>query len=67
MDEDSIYDYEEKYGQGSFDEWIDKFEELRPSGPSDYHSFGSDLYPGCEYNLFVNRNLEFSEGEEYTG
>ena len=67
IDEDSIYDYEEKYGQGSFNEWFDKFEILRPSGPSDYRSFGSDLYPGCEYNLFVNRNLEFSEGEEYTG
>ena len=65
--DDTIYDYEEKYGEGSFDEWVNEFERLIPAGPSDYHSIGSDLYPGCEYNLFVNRKLEYDEGTEYTG
>ena len=61
IDEDSIYDYEEKYGQGSFNEWFDKFEILRPSGPSDYHLIGQELYPGCCYNMFINRKLEYDE------
>ena len=65
--DDAIYDYEEKYGEGSFDEWANKFIDLIPAGPSDYHSIGSDLYPGEEYNLFVNRKLEYDEGTEYTG
>lgn len=65
--DDAIYDYEEKYGEGSFNEWANEFERLIPAGPSDYHSLGSDLYPGCEYNMFVNRKLEYDEGEEYTG
>ena len=67
ISDDAIYDYEEKYGEGSFDEWTNEFERLIPAGPSDYHSIGSDLYPGEEYNLFVNRKLEFDEGTEYTG
>ena len=65
--DDAIYDYEEKYGEGSFDDWANEFERLIPAGPSDYHSLGSDLYPGEEYNLFVNRKLEYDEGTEYTG
>ena len=65
--DDAIYDYEEKYGEGSFDNWADEFIRLVPSGPSDYRSLGSDLYPGEEYNLFVNRKLEYDEGTEYTG
>jgi len=65
--DDAIYDYEEKYGEGSFDDWANEFERLIPAGPSDYHSLGSDLYPGCEYNMFVNRKLEYDEGEEYVG
>ena len=67
LGDDAIYDYEEKYGEGSFDEWTNEFERLAPCGPSDYHSIGSDLYPGEEYNLFVNRKLEYDEGTEYTG
>lgn len=67
LGDDAIYDYEEKYGEGSFDEWANEFERLAPCGPSDYRSIGSDLYPGCEYNMFVNRKLEYDEGTEYTG
>lgn len=67
LGDDAIYDYEEKYGEGSFDDWVKEFERLMPAGPSDYHSIGSDLYPGEEYNLFVNRKLEYDEGEEYVG
>ena len=67
LGDDAIYDYEEKYGEGSFDDWVKEFERLVPCGPSDYHSIGSDLYPGEEYNLFVNRKLEYDEGTEYTG
>ena len=29
----------------------------------DYHSIGSDLYPGEEYDLFINRKLEY-DGDE---
>lgn len=61
VDEDSIYDYEEKYGQGSFNEWVDEFEKLMPSGPSDYYSLEQELYPGCSYNMFINRKLEYDE------
>lgn len=67
LGDDAIYDYEEKYGEGSFDDWANEFERLIPAGTSDYHSLGSDLYPGEEYNLFVNRKLEYDEGTEYTG
>ena len=65
--DDAIYDYEEKYGEGSFDDWANEFERLIPVCPSDYHSLGSDLYPGEEYNLFVNRKLKYDEGTEYNG
>ena len=61
IDEESIYDYEEKYGQDSFNEWVEEFERLMPSGPSDYHSIGQELYPGCHYNMFINRKLEYDE------
>ena len=67
LGDDAIYDYEEKYGEGSFDDWAKEFERLMPCGPSDYHSIGSDLYPGEEYNMFVNRKLEYDSGEEYIG
>lgn len=59
--DDAIYDYEEKYGEGSFDEWADEFERLMPCGPSDYHSIGQELYPGRSYNMFINRKLEYDE------
>lgn len=59
--DDTIYDYEEKYGENSFNDWLDEFERLRPADPSDYHSLGQELYPGCSYNMFVNRNLEYDE------
>ena len=59
--DDAIYDYEEKYGEGSFDEWTNEFERLIPAGPSDYHSIGQELYPGCRYNMFINRKLEYDE------
>ena len=59
--DDAIYDYEEKYGEGSFDEWANEFERLIPAGPSDYHSIGQELYPGCRYNMFINRKLEYDE------
>lgn len=61
ISEDAIYDYEEKYGQGSFDEWMDKFYSLCPGGSSDYRSLGDSLYPGCKYIEYINRNLEFNE------
>ena len=60
--EDAIYDYEEKYGEGSFADWVEEFERLIPCSPYDYRSLGSDLYPGEKYNLFVNRKLEYDEG-----
>jgi hypothetical protein len=59
--DDTIYDYEEKYGENSFNDWLDEFERLRPADPSDYHSLGQELYPGCSYNMFINRNLEYNE------
>ena len=59
FDEESIYDYEEKYGQGSFEEWLNIYDELLPGVPGDWQDIGADLYPGCSHNLFVNRKLEF--------
>lgn len=61
--DDTIYDYEEKYGQGSFNDWFEEFEILRPCSPNDYKSLGNDLYPGCTLNLFINRNLEYDDEE----
>lgn len=61
--DDTIYDYEEKYGQESFNDWLEKFEILKPCNPNDYKSLGNDLYPGCTLNLFINRNLEYDEEE----
>lgn len=65
--DDTIYDYEEKYGENSFEEWFDEFVRLIPCTPSDYHSLGSDLYPGEEYNMFINRKLEYDTEREYVG
>ena len=59
--EETIYDYEEKYGQGSFEDWLTIFISLIPEVPGDYRDLGSDLYPGCSYNMIVNRNLEYDE------
>ena len=61
LSDDVVYEYEEKYGQGSFDEWMEKFYELSPSVPSDWKSYGDELYPGCNYNNYITRDMEWEE------
>jgi hypothetical protein len=63
LSDDVIYEYEEKYGQGSFDEWAERFYELSPDVPSDWKSYGDDLYPGCSYNSYITRYMECNEVE----
>ena len=57
-----VYEYEEKYGQGSFDDWLTRFEELSPY-PENWKEW-DDLYPGWECVLYINRDLEPEEEEE---
>ena len=61
LSDDVVYEYEEKYGQGSFDEWMEKFYELSPRVPSDWKSYGDELYPGCNYNNYITRDMEWEE------
>lgn len=61
--EDAIYEYEEKYGENSFEEWLERFDLLRPCPSGDYRYLGSDLYPGQAYVMFINRKLQFGEKE----
>ena len=67
IDEDSIYEYEEKYGQGSYDKWLNKFCELMPSQDTNISHY-NDLYPGCRFYEYIDRNLEQGEEDnDYTG
>lgn len=61
--EEAVYEYEEKYGENSFDIWLDIFDSLRPCPRGDYRDIGSDLYPGQAYVMFINRKLKFDEKE----
>ena len=62
ISDDVVYEYEEKYGQGSFDDWLTRFEELSPY-PENWKEW-DDLYPGWECVLYINRDLEPEEEEE---
>ena len=61
--EDTIYEYEEKYGQGSFSDWADKYYKLIPDIEGDPKDYGDDLYPGYNYNFYITRDFEFTEEE----
>ena len=56
IDDDTIYDYEEKYGQGSFDKWFDKFLKLSPT-IKNWKDTCDDLYPGQTRVWTITRNL----------
>lgn len=58
--DESIYEYEEKYGQGSFNIWAEKFYTLAPFYEN-WKDFGDNLYPGCSNNSYINRDLEYEE------
>ena len=63
IDEDTIYDYEEKYGQGSFDKWFDKFLSLSPT-IENWKDTCDDLYPGWNAVWAITRDLLPDEYEE---
>ena len=64
IDEDTIYDYEEKYGQGSFDKWFSKFLTLSPN-IENWKDTCDDLYPGWTTVWAITRDLTPDEyGEE---
>lgn len=60
ISDDTIYEYEEKYGQGSFEEWCEKMLKLIPDC-GDYRDYGDDLYAGNTHNLYITRDLEYGE------
>ena len=63
--DDQIYTYEEQYGQGSFEEWVEDFWRLAPeSYPSDYCD---ELYPGETYYETITRKLQPDGEKEYIG
>lgn len=52
--DEAIYEFEEKFGQGSFEVWLDKFFDLCPS----YNVDCDDCYPGWTRFYFITRNME---------
>ena len=54
ISDEAVYEYEEKYGQGSFEEWEEKFLSLAPTCTVSC----DDLYPGCTRYYFITRNME---------
>jgi hypothetical protein len=60
LGDDVVYEFEEKFGQGSFDEWCAKFFELCPH----YNVDCDEVYPGWTIFYYIDRNFEEITEEE---
>lgn len=62
VDEDHIFLFEEKYGQGSYDEWAEKFAKLAPYDKT-WESNANELYPGRNLTYYITKDFKGFEEE----